>query len=263
MREGEHGQPFAVVDDEAGRSRRARRRRRSPRRASRRWRTSRSSTSPGSWTTSTMSRSSLVQHVQLTDHPDRPGLRRSRCSWRSGRVRRPRTVRPGRGRSAASCTRSRASPRSRSCVPIFGLSLIDGGHPADDVHAAHPRPQQRRRASRPCRADVLEAAEGMGYTRWAAAAPRRAAAGRAADDRRHPARGRSRRSASRPWPRSSADSLRRARPVHHRGPPDLLPDQDLPRRGPVGGAGVPRRLPAHQGRAAADAVGHARGPGRV
>ena len=49
-------------------------------------------------------------------------------------------------------------------VPVFGFSMLVGVRPAHDLHAADPVPEHRRRVpGRP--ADVLEAAEGMGYTR--------------------------------------------------------------------------------------------------
>ena len=111
------------------------------------------------------------------------------------------------------------------------LRVLDAGrvHPADHVHAADPVPQHRRRVpGRPERGARGGRRHGLPAAR--AAAPRRAAARGAADDHRRPAGGRD---ADRPRdgrvdPRVL---VRRARPAHHRGPPDVLPDEVRARRG--------------------------------
>ena len=181
--------PSPVVDDEgAPDPRRARRVAGRRGGLSRRWRASRSSTSTGSLSHLDDVVERLVQHVQLTHHPGRPRVRRSRCSSRSG----PSASRASTARSrpsAASSTRSRASPRSPSCVPIFGLTLITAVIPLttytllilvrNNVVGLRGRAGRRPRGGR-----------GDGLHALGAAAPRRAAAGRAADDRRHPARDR-------------------------------------------------------------------------
>ena len=84
---------------------------------------------------------------------------------------------------AGSCTRSRAWPRSRCSFPIFGLSLLTAVIPLDHVHAADPVPEHRRRLPRRP-AGRPRGGRGDGLHAGATAAPRGAAARRAADDHR-------------------------------------------------------------------------------
>ena len=228
MREGEHGQPFdRSSTTRASRSRACPTTAGSPRRASRRWEASRSSTSTGS-----------SDHLDDVGHAPRPAPRADdHPGLSSGFV----DLAVPRDLGGPPATRLRPDHRPSAgilytipslaafAVPAPDLrALADhGDHPADDLHAADPRPQQRvglrggaGRRPRGGRGDGLHAP--------GAAAPGRAAAGGAADDRGHPAR---ERHDDRPGDRRGDPRrlVRRARPVHHRGPPELLPDQDLPR----------------------------------
>ena len=96
-------------------------------------------------------------------------------------------LRADRAARRASSTRSRASPCSRPLVPITGLLDPHRRDPAGRLHAADPPAQHRGRASTPCRRDVLEAADGMGYTRGGGCGAS-SCRSRPADHRRAPAR---------------------------------------------------------------------------
>ena len=252
---------FAVVD-ERGRAEPGRARRAAlvePRRASRRWATSRSI--DFGWIFSHLDDvgERVVQHIQLTIIPVFLGFVISLvlAIWA---VRQPRVYGPIVAISGILYTIPSIAAFAL-LIPIFGLTLITAVIPLT-TYTLLILVRNNASGFAAVPADVLEAAEGMGYTRWERmrrvelplAVPLMIAG--------HPARGRhdDRPRDGRLDPRRL---VRRARPVHHRGPPDLLPDQDLPRGGPVGRAGVPRRLPHHPGRAAADAVGHRPGGTRL
>ena len=133
-------------------------------------------------------RRGLAQHLQLTAHPGRCSASSISLFLAIWAVRQPRVYGPV---HAVSGHPVHDPEPGGLRVPPADLRALaaDRDHPAHDLHAAHPRAQQRRRGSGRCRRRP-RGRRGHGLHAPRAAAPRRAAAGGPADDRRRPAGGR-------------------------------------------------------------------------